>query len=389
MGKTLITGATGFIGCRLAEVAVRQDMPVVGLVRTWSAASRLARLPVPMVAGDLLDPQSLQAAMKDCDKVIHCAADNRAQGKARLRALAEGTANVMAAARMAGVKRVVHLSSIAVYGPEPRPDAATETGRVRYTGDPYADGKIDAEQAALAAFREYGLPVVVLRPTIVYGPFGYWTTSTVQAIRARSMLLVNGGTGICNTLHVDNLVSAILLAAKREDAVGEVFHISDAEPCTWKEFIEAHARALGNDYLPIPSLTSMEIEALRKLRRPSTARELVRLMRSPAARRALRRMPAVDWVARTAQAVGGALLPRGVRGSRQTDSNSSGHAGSANGQSLSADLAPLPSPTEIAVHCTRVTFSIEKARRGLGYQPQVAFAAGMKHTAHWIQWARL
>jgi nucleoside-diphosphate-sugar epimerase len=389
MGKMLITGATGFIGCRLAEVAVRQGRSVVGLVRTWSAAPRLARLPVQMIAGDMLAPQSLQTAMKDCDTVIHCAADNRAEGKARRRALAEGTANVMHAARGAGVKRLIHLSSVAVFGHDPRADAATEAGRVRYTGDPYVDGKIDAERAALAAFTKYGLPVVVLRPTIVYGPFGYWTTSTVRAIRDGRIVLVNGGTGICNTLHIDNLVSAILLAAEREEAVGQVFHISDAQPCTWKEFIEAHARALGDEYLPIASLKVGEIAALRKLQRKSSVKEVLRLLQNPNARRALRKIPVVDLLARAARTTAGAVLPRAMRGSLRQKLIPADNSGSLNGKKPPAQPISLPSKDEVEICSSSVVFSIAKARRGLGYLPEIAFAAGMDQTADWIKWARL
>jgi nucleoside-diphosphate-sugar epimerase len=237
MKKVLITGVTGFIGCRLAEVAFEQGIPVVGLVREWSRAARLARLPVHVVQGDMLDPNSLREAMKGCDVVFHCAVDNRARGDVHRRSSAHGTANVMQVAVEMKVKRVIHLSSIAIYGYRAGPDAASEEGSYRYSGDPYCDGKIDAEKVALRYHQEYGLPVTVLRPTIVYGPFGSWSVDIIAAIRKGRIVLVNGGTAICNSLYVDNLVEAMLLAAEHDRAAGEVFHISDANPVTWKTHI--------------------------------------------------------------------------------------------------------------------------------------------------------
>src|SRR5262249_208804 len=125
MKRVLITGATGFIGCRLAEILVQREVPVAALVRTWSNAARLARLPVALAAGDMLDLDSLRSAVKNCDVIIHCAVDNRAYdagaAQEHRRSSQLGTANVLQAALEAHVERVVHLSSVAVYGYEAHP----------------------------------------------------------------------------------------------------------------------------------------------------------------------------------------------------------------------------------------------------------------------------
>ncbi len=126
MKRILITGATGFIGGRLAEVAAQLDLQVVCLVRTWSRAARLSRLAAQMVQGDILDLESLRRALAGCDTVFHCAADNRASWDVHRRSSVQGTDSVMRAALETGARRVVHLSSIAVFGYKLRPDAATE-----------------------------------------------------------------------------------------------------------------------------------------------------------------------------------------------------------------------------------------------------------------------
>ncbi len=259
MRQALITGATGLIGGRLAEVACEQGIPVVGLVRMWSHAARLARLPVHMISGDILHLDSLREAMKDCDVVFHCAVDNRIGGKAHRFSSVQGTINVLHAALELGVKRVVHLSSAAVYSYQPTQEAATENGPYRYSNDTYCNGKIDGEKAALGYWRKYGLPVTILRPTIVYGPYSSYSSHTAAYIREGRMVLVNGGTGICNSLYVDNLVEAMLLAAEHTGAIGEVFHISDAHPISWRLFVEEHGRAVGEAFLPLPKMTFQEL----------------------------------------------------------------------------------------------------------------------------------
>jgi len=395
MKQVLITGATGFIGGRLAEVACGQGIPVVGLVRTWSHAARLARLPVHMVGGDILYPDSLREAMKDCDVVFHCAVDNRVGGKARRHVSVQGTVNVLQIALEVGVKRVVHLSSAAVHSYKPGPDAATEEGAYRYSGDIYCDGKIDGEKAALRYWRQHGLPVTVLRPTIVYGPFGYHTVHTAAFIREGRMVLVNGGTGICNSLYVDNLVEAMLLAAEHEGAVGEVFHISDASPISWKEFIEGHARALGDSYLPLSEMTVREIAEARAQMKginiiTSSWKQVLRLAHDPLMRQALASIPISRRSVQMVKSVASVILPGQTRLSlrqKLLSDNTSGLLSS----TAQTESCPTLSQSEVAMFTTfdEVTFKIDKARRILGYEPSIDFTEGMRRTAAWIQWARL
>jgi nucleoside-diphosphate-sugar epimerase len=400
MKKILITGATGFIGGRLAEVACERKIPVVGLVRTWSHAARLARLPVQMAYGDVLDLDSLRAAMKGCDVVFHCAVDNRLWGPAHRRVSVEGTANVMQAALETGVKRVVHVSSTAVFSYEPEPEAATEEGVYHYSGDDYCQGKIEAEKVARRYHQEHGLPVTVLRPTIVYGPFGDYSVETISLIRQGRMVLVNGGQGICNSLYVDNLIEALLIAAEHDRAVGEIFHISDTSPVTWKEYIEAHARALGDVYLPLPEMTVQEImvaiEAAEATRvklmkhRSSTLRQTFNLIRDQRTRQALRTIPVVDRLAQAGKGVVQTLLPASTRHAlrqKLLNNNTNGLTQS----DAQPELSLLLSRGEVNMFTCyeKIAFSIDKARRVLGYDPKIDFSEGMKRTAAWIKWARL
>ncbi len=228
--------------------------------------------------------------------------------------------------------------------------------------------------------------MVILRPTVVYGPFGLHTTRTVAAIREGRAVLVNGGMGICNCLFVDNLVEAMLLAAERDRAAGEVFRISDGRPVTWKQFIEAHARALGDTYLPLPEITVAEISAARKelRRRSSSVKGILRVLHDPYVRSALRSIPVVDRTTSIARRVLPTFLRRALR-----DKLLSRNGGSIVDAGGVTQAQPLPSPNYVNLVTETVEVSVEKAKQVLGYDPAIDFAQGMEITTAWIKWARL
>ncbi len=393
MRRVLITGATGFIGCRLAEVVHDRGTPVVALVRTLSRAARLARMAVEIVPGDVLDLGSVQSAMKGCDVVFHCAVDSRRVGRPQRRSIVQGTRNVMQAALEAGVGRVVFLSSIGVFGRVPPLGTLTEEHPCGHTGDNYGDAKIDAERIALRYHRRHGAPVTILRPTLVYGPFSrYWTVDTVATIRAGSMVLVNGGTGLCNCLYVDNLAEAMLLAAQHPRAPGEVFHVSDATPVTWREFIEGHARALGDGVEPLPEMTVAEIETARaraRNRQRSSVAQTLQLLRNPHVRNAVRAIPVVSRLEAAGRGFVRTVLPERLqRVLRGVVANTAASPADATDSGAPA-ASRFPLRSLVRLYASTTIFSIEKAQGILGYRPPVAFAEGMRLTAEWIKWSRL
>lgn len=391
MRHMFITGATGFIGGRLAEMVFDRGTPIIALVRTWAQAARLARLPVEIIHGDILNIESLRQGMKGCDVVMHCAVDWRGGGKVNRRSSTQGTRNILQAARENSVQRVVFLSTVAVHGRAVQQETVNEEKPCPHTGDPYGDGKIDAERIALDYYRESGLPVTILRPTIVYGPFGRsFTAGTVLAIREGRMVLVDGGRGICNCLYVDNLVDAMLLSAEHPDAPGQVFHISDASPVTWKEFIEGHARALGDGYLPLPEMTLQEIETARAHARqsgPSSLKQALRLAGDPRIHAALRSVSAFARLETAAKEAAKKALPIRVQLRLREIMSTRGNADSEDAHA--SVTRPLIQPSSVRLYSESRTFSIEKARRVLGYDPQVTFSEGINRAAAWIRWARL
>lgn len=387
MKKVLITGATGFIGGRLAEILHELKVPSIALVRNWSAASRLSRLPIGKVHGDLMDRESTKRAVRGCDTVFHCAVDNRTGGVAARRSIPLITRNLLEAARHAGVSRVVVLSSIAAQGYDPRPEAGKEETPLRGTGVPYCDGKAEAEKLARKYHRRYGLPVVILRPTVVYGPFAGWTSGIAGGIASGRLTLLDRGEGICNPVYVDNLVHAMLLSTRGDSPVGETFNVSDAKTVPWKTFIEAHARALGEEYLPLPEING---EELRAIRREIEAQVPTAFQRAQGLIRDLN----MEIEAETHPVFG----KRWKKGKHWTKKTLQGPL-ELLARKIAFGYAPAPPPSneppppprprreDIQIQTSRVVFPIEKARRLMNYDPPFSFEDGMKLTSEWIRWA--
>ena len=286
--SALVTGASGFIGGRLAErLAIEEGVRVRAMVRSTRKAERLRKHPLEILQADLLDLPSLHKAIDGCDLVFHCAALVRETGDRNefYRTNVQGTENILKVSSDTGVNRFIHFSSVAVYGMNP-PDRADETTPYQPCGNLYCDTKIASEEAVWAAYQETGLPVVVIRPTNVYGPYSNaWTLRPIKLINSGQMMLINGGTGINNYVYIDNLLDGMLAATKRDESVGQVYLISDGAPVTWKEFFGYYAQMAGKrnirsvpQWLAKVIALGMEITSRFSGRPPKITREAIRFL---------------------------------------------------------------------------------------------------------------
>lgn len=249
--KILVTGATGFIGGRVAERLVGEKRASMrALTREPSKAEGLAKLGVEVVPGNLVDFSSLERAAQGCSMVIHAAAQvssvpNRAVFE---QSNVQGTENLLRAAEAAGVARFIHLSSIAVFALAASGEVTDSSPR-HHAGDPYCDTKVDAEEAVFRAHRDRGLAITILRPSSVYGPAStHWSVIPLKRIKKGKMLLFNGGRGLLNYVYIDNLVDAIFLAAQDDRSIGEAFIVSDGAT-SWGDYFGAYARMAGKDHI--------------------------------------------------------------------------------------------------------------------------------------------
>ena len=312
MDTVLVTGAAGFIGSHvLRRLSSDETLSAVEATRDGRGGSR--RL-------DLRDPARMRAALEGATAVVHCAVGDRA-------VTVDGTAALLRAAVAAGVRRVVHISSVAVYGAaagEVREDAA----RVPADGSGYAAWKAAAEQACLAEPR---VETVRLRPAIVYGPGGtLWVAQMARRIRAgRWGVFGAAGEGTCNLVHVADVASAVAAALRSPAAAGAAFNVNGPEAITWNAWFERLAAAIGGPKLPTITPATVQARCLAALPLKALAR--------------LRLGVAADW------------------------------------------LLGAPAASERTLFALRARYPTDAARAALGWTPAIGIDAGLGQSVAWLR----
>lgn len=323
--KALVTGGTGFVGRRLVAALAGRGDAVRCLVRPTSNRSGLAELPgVEFVEGDLTRAESLAGVAEGVDVVFHLAAEGHVSAvseEAYGRFVAvnvEGTRNLLRACAGAGVKRFVHFSSTAAMGlikkevvdesDEPQPRT------------PYQRSKRESERAALAAGEETGVPVVVLRPCMIYGVGGRGEFHKFFRLMRRGLFpRVGLGQNLTPLVHVGDVVQAALAAGER-GRPGETYLVASARSFPLAEIRRHILDACGVKriywYVPAPL------------------------------------MYAGAWLAERAARLTG--------------------------------KAPVVTVGNIANTVWDRVFRIAKAREELGYEPQVGLAEGIRETVEWF-----
>lgn len=258
-GLILVTGATGFIGARIVEVLhLSKKRKVRASIRQWSSAASLGRFPVDIVLMDLMDKKSIEKALEGVTEIIHCA-------KGPEGVTAEGTRNLLDIALQKGIKKIVHLSTTEVYGDVS--GEITEDTPFSYTGNEYNKTKIDAEKACWEYF-EKGLPIIVIRPSIVYGPFSKnWTVRFAEMfLKDEWGIYESYGGGFCNLVYIDDLVGAILTALDNDKAIGQAFNVVGPDIITWNEYFEKFNEKMGLP--PLKIITSSKANFRVTLMKP-------------------------------------------------------------------------------------------------------------------------
>jgi nucleoside-diphosphate-sugar epimerase len=322
----LVTGATGLVGSHVAERARKEGIRTRALVRMHSDIRLLQRWGVELVTGSITEPYSVQGAMRDVTHVVHCAAklgdwgpvdpyrDVNVKGFDYL---------LDAATRSETLRRLIHISSMAVYAPRDH-FGDDETEPLNKTGaDAYALTKVEAEELLNDYVRREKVPAVALRPGWIYGPRDRVVMPRIiDRLRDGKFAFLGTGEQLMNNVYVGNLVHAIWLALEKDEAVGQAFNVADGRLVTKHEFFGTIAELAG---LPKPT----------------------------------RHIPL--GVARP--------LTYALEGLWKL---------------LGVDQPPLLSRARLKLLGLNLDYSIAKARRLLGYDPQVDFQEGMQVTMEWF-----
>ncbi len=324
--RCLITGASGFIGGHIAEACVKRDWQVVAVARPASATTFLDSLGLLTLRGQMSDPAFLNKALDDVDVVVHCAAKVGNWGPVdEYRPVnVDNLRHLLTACKGRSLSRFIHMSSLGVYAPQDYYGADETVPPPARHRDSYSQTKMEAEQLALQYQRDFGVPVVVLRPGFVYGPRDRTVLpKIIQGLREGTVRYPGGGHTALNTIYIGNLVDAVFLAIDQTQAVGQIYNLTDGEFVTKRRFIEAIADAMA---LPHP-----------------------------------RRTPPL-WLAKVVTWVYEARAKR--RGATE---------------------APRFNFASLKFLGLNLDFSIDKARRELGYRPRVTFEDGMGMTMDWYK----
>jgi len=248
----LVTGATGLLGSHIVEKLIERDRPIRVLVRPNSDTRVLDKWGVEKAIGDITDPSSLTEAMKGVTTVYHAAAQVGDWGpwKQFVAISIDGTANMLAAARDAGVKRFLHVSSISAYGhPDGEGLVLDETaplGVDLHKWSYYSRAKVEAERLAWAAHAAGEVPVTVVKPSWLYGPRDRASMPRmIRAIRRGKVKLIGDGNNLFNLTYAGNEAEGCILAATSDKAVGQSYNLSSDGEITQGQYINKIAECLG------------------------------------------------------------------------------------------------------------------------------------------------
>lgn len=327
--KVLVTGAAGFLGGHLVDMLIERGDEVRALVRPVEDASRLRKLPgVEVVQGDLTNTASLKRAVQSVQCVYNVAAKTGPWGLERQYNAVNvwGVADLIMAAMEAGVRRIVHTSSITVYGHHLH-GLVTEEHPFFAEDNPYSRTKIAGEKLIDDMVKGRGAPVVIVRPAWIYGPrdnasFGRF----VALIDAGKGFMIGSGKNVLPIVYVRDVAQGLIQAGNAgESAVGRAYTLADDRRVTQEEYLNMIA-----DFLDVPHLTRHYPYA------------------------------AMFGAGRTAELLWRALGRR--------------------------KAAPPPVTTYgVTLLGGNQVFSIERAHRELGYEPQYDYIRGLSEGVKWYQ----
>jgi NADH dehydrogenase len=225
-GRIFITGGTGFVGRHI--VAALGDRPVRVLARNGDRLATMAAPNVEIVSGDATKPESLRGTMDECAAVIHLVANIEEKGDATFdRVIRQGTVNVVAEAKRAGVGRFLHMSALGTRN-DPRFG--------------YFEAKWQAEQAV----KRSGIPWTIFRPSVIFGPGDGFISTLAGLVKAAPVVpVVGAGRTLFQPVAVEEVAAAFVRALADPTTAYHIYDLAGGKTYTYEELIDVVARRLG------------------------------------------------------------------------------------------------------------------------------------------------
>jgi len=354
--KWAVLGASGFVGTRFVEkMHLTGEASVRPIVRNFSSLARLARFELDWRVTGLTNVPKLAQALEGCDVLLHSIVGDET-------VILGSIPPVHEAARLAGIRRIIYLSSSAVHGLAPDPSTTEETPLHDQQPFSYNNAKVKAEKL-WAKLRSTGnVEIVGLRPSIVFGPRSRWCSDLAGETLKGAAYLLREGNGICNTIYIDNLLQAIIRASQASDIDGHYFLVRDRETVTWKDFYGPIVRACGAD---VRDIHQVEAPEFRRAKQDQLARlggsSLLQKIKPLAPRVSIRVVKAA-----------------------------------LNALPTPPTPSPWPSTGKARANVTQEMAALQqcswqmpcaKAEKLLGYQPKLSFSEGMERSIGWLKFA--
>lgn len=244
MRTVLVTGASGFLGGHVVEALARKGIQPRCLVRPTSRLDLIRAWSPELVYGNVTSLASLENAVAGVEAIVHCAGVIRALSlQAFLRVNEDGCRNLYRAclARNPAVRRIVHISSLTAFGPSVAGRPVQE-GQARQPISNYGHSKWAGQRIAEAHMDR--LPIVILVPPAVYGPFDTAFLGSFTCVKRGFSLEIGRGDRWASLIYAKDLARAVLACLESDHAVGQTYCLEDGQPHTWHEVITSISHAL-------------------------------------------------------------------------------------------------------------------------------------------------
>lgn len=367
--KAAVLGANGFIGSRLVERLVLCDLAEVRpIVRSYNGLVRAARFSLDCRIADGTSAETLGEHLKGCDVAFNCV---NGSGDT----LTKNAEAAYSGAALAGVKRLVHISSAVVHGNSPAPGTVEDTEPMLNHPWEYNVNKALAETLLRQLAADRAVEIVILRPMIVYGPRSpQYAAQIASELMAGTAYLLDGGAGICNTVYIDNLIDAMWRAAVVPAAVDQTFFVTDGERVTWRDLYLSIANAIGVD---LSGVRSLDRSVLKDIPRKVEDRFWKLIMRQSG-------YVIKQFLPPIVKSVGMKMTPSKMGAAMRDVWEQAHEVGSQAASSIDAPLS-LPQLFVAELQDCRYQLPLGKAKDILGYQPLTTFAEGSAKLARWLQ----